>query len=72
MSARTIDVNQVYKETHRALNILTNTLELYHDQMLKLMEESKNKDFKILELSKKIQEMQPNVKKVPNKETPSK
>ena len=70
MSAITIDVNLVYKEAHRGLSAVTNTIELYHDQMLKLMEDNKNKDFVILELKKKIEMLKPNLEKVPKKPEP--
>jgi len=72
MTARTIDINMVYREAHKSLAGLMNTVEMYHEQTLKLLEDGRNKDFEIISLKKKIEELQPSTKKAPNNPEPEK
>ena len=68
-NSRQIDINLVYKEAHGAQATLMNTIEMYHDQTIKLMIENKAQLETIALLQKQLETMTP---KVPNKTEPKK
>ena len=67
-----ITPEEVYRQVHQANATVINTIELYHAEILKLIDENVMLRTDIDSLQKRIDELQPNLKKVPNKPEPPK
>ena len=66
MSSPQDPTHEIYRTGHNALSTVTQALEWYNTQMIQLKQAIKEREAKIDELTKKVEELQPNLKKEPD------